>query len=51
MYKLKEIAEKLCIIIMHQIVEKGIISVNMHYLLLFFRDIYERKLTLEEADN
>ena len=32
-----------------QSVEKSIISVSMHY--FFQRDIYERKLTLEEADN
>ena len=31
--------------------EEPIISTNTHYLLLFFRDIYKRKLTLKKTDN
>ena len=30
--------------------EETIISTNTHYLLLFFRDIYKRKLTLKKTD-
>ena len=36
--------------VMNESVGKIIISVNMHYL-LFLRDIYGRKITLEETDD